>query len=143
MPLEPGEEIEPAEAKIDLTLYPLSNTNKKVTKSKDINNINIMDIDLVKRSIKEWSEIYHINIQNTDYINIYQYINEYNFAWLMINQLQYDLVQNEESAQWELRSYRLYLDIIKNATPDELLILEDEFIPTNFIRKQMKNINCD
>lgn len=134
--------------KIEISKIDATKLISKVIKKESIkekvekrHNIKVIDIDISARYISEWAEIFYFKIVNLyDVGNIK--VNEYKFAWLIENQLNYYLLNNPLAEQNEIRLKLLYLDMIRNASDMEKQILQHRFIVTDFVRKQMKNINC-
>ena len=106
--------------------------------------INVSDVDQFPRTIPDWLKIYSIRMTNKD-LNIERKINEYEWAWLYMNRLNYLPWPNPDdpddeyglSATKQTRAEMLYLDLVKNCGTTEKEKLKKEYIDTDFVRKQL------
>lgn len=100
----------------------------------------IVDVDLTKRSEKEWCDIYHVQIVEGE-IDI-GLINEFEFAYKLTkskyylkpsqhsksNDLNYEIAE-----QMEMRAMKIVRDIFANADRIEKEQLEQKYVATKYI----------
>lgn len=105
-----------------------------------INDLVISDVDLTKRSQKEWENIYHVCITNG--IIEGSDIDEFNFCYNLMKSEYYPLPNAMEkhkeldysiAEEMQLRAMRIYTDLISHADKAEKKLLDNKYIQTDYV----------
>lgn len=118
----------------------MSKDNKQIEQ----NNINvkwepITNADFARRKPIEWARLYNIKVYNQIPDVMW---NEYEWAYHLINNFQYDLLPDDnndfdKASLMELRAMELKRDLFMGADIGEKHVLETQYIETEWLRRRI------